>query len=171
MRTCRTILAGLLGTLLSTWTYAQDPQSILPPLAEVQAEIVSLQCRQVGDYLSKWADLLRMQEWAVKVYCVDVPPWETAEEVADLRGSSSTSASSKTVSIWVRRDDPDHEHVALHELLHGLINYAIMAQSHTVEENVVLALADVLDAYDDALRGYEPNEKKAQKALKKGAER
>ena len=164
--------ACLIGILWATpaYTQADTTSPASPPSVVDEKELQqAAYCQSVKDNLAKWSMLLRMQDWSIRLYCVEVPPWETKEDVAALRGSSNTDASAKIVAIWVQRDDPDPEHVAIHELLHGLINYAIEAQSHTVEENTVLALADILDAYDDALRVHEKTEKRILKALEQGS--
>lgn len=158
----------LISILLATPAGSQEPKS--PLLAPDQSEAArALYCLGVKESLSKWTNMLRMQDWAIQPYCADVPPWETKEDAAGLRGSSITNAAAKTIAIWVHQGDPDPEHVAIHELLHGVINYSISAQSKIVEENVVGALADILDAYDDALRVHENTEKKLVKALERGA--
>ena len=135
------------------------------PLSEIAEQKAPEWCDTVAQHLDKWAQLLQMKDWKIQVYCVEIPPWEDQKDMADLRGSSVTVAETKTIHIWVDKDDRDLEAVCVHELMHGLINYAVKARSKTVEENMVVILSGLLEAYNDALMAHKKGEKKLRIAL------
>lgn len=95
-------------------------------------------CGDLGAYVAKWQALLSLRDWTVLAECKAIPASEGAAAL------SYPNPWRREVEIIVDPNGGDAELLVLHELAHALFATTCEAKSEVVEEQIVVALSELL---------------------------
>ena len=158
IRYCVALSLWLCASMAPASAIEHDVPPVLNHEAVLQQEreadaVLRARCAIVVKQVERWISLLRMQDWNITLLCTSRPPWEEeGKPEAGLRGSSMTFVDRKAMYIWIDTNDKDTNRVSVHELMHGLVNYANAIKSPIINENIVDVLAELYGDYDAALK-------------------
>jgi hypothetical protein len=121
------------GCATSNAVRVPDVGMVVP---EAGAESTLGKCGDLLALQSKWARILRLEDWHLTMVCAETPPEENAWAL------SYVEPATREMGAVIDPRAPDIELTVAHELSHALLSFVRAADSELVEENAVRTLSE-----------------------------
>lgn len=133
------LLVAACATVPGSIEVATPPSQTTSPTDPGKATISeATQCGDLVPVAQHFVHMLKMQDWEVKLFCIEIPDEQKAWAF------SIPDTDRKKIDIVIDPRGPDFGMALLHEILHGFIQEVSDANSDLINEQSVRTLARAL---------------------------